>query len=59
MGEVIAGDFHSYRYLVESIRKFPNQVSCKFFKQEFLNYFVLKFVDPLSGDGLDVELTLE
>ncbi|VDK85480.1 unnamed protein product [Litomosoides sigmodontis] len=25
MGQVIAGDFHSYRYLVESIRKFPNQ----------------------------------
>ncbi|EFO28459.1 ubiquinone biosynthesis methyltransferase [Loa loa] len=25
MGQVIAGDFHSYRYLVESIRKFPDQ----------------------------------
>lgn len=27
MGQIIAGDFHSYRYLVESIRKFPNQVN--------------------------------
>ena len=27
LGEVIAGDWRSYQYLVESIRKFPNQVS--------------------------------
>ena len=27
MGKVIAGDLNSYKYLVESIRKFPNQVS--------------------------------
>lgn len=26
IGEVIAGDWKSYQYLVESIRKFPNQV---------------------------------
>uniref|UniRef100_F1LC00 2-methoxy-6-polyprenyl-1,4-benzoquinol methylase, mitochondrial n=1 Tax=Ascaris suum TaxID=6253 RepID=F1LC00_ASCSU len=26
MGQVIAGDYNSYRYLVESIRKFPKQV---------------------------------
>ena len=26
MGQVVAGDYHSYKYLVESIRKFPNQV---------------------------------
>ncbi|EJW87319.1 ubiquinone/menaquinone biosynthesis methyltransferase ubiE [Wuchereria bancrofti] len=25
MGQIIAGDFHSYRYLVESIRRFPDQ----------------------------------
>ncbi|ELT92682.1 hypothetical protein CAPTEDRAFT_183291 [Capitella teleta] len=25
MGQVIAGDWHSYQYLVESIRQFPNQ----------------------------------
>ncbi|WKY00102.1 hypothetical protein Q1695_014740 [Nippostrongylus brasiliensis] len=25
MGQVIAGDYNSYKYLVESIRKFPNQ----------------------------------
>ena len=27
MGQVIAGDWRSYQYLVESIRQFPNQVS--------------------------------
>uniref|UniRef100_A0A915Q3E4 2-methoxy-6-polyprenyl-1,4-benzoquinol methylase, mitochondrial n=1 Tax=Setaria digitata TaxID=48799 RepID=A0A915Q3E4_9BILA len=26
LGQVIAGDFYSYRYLVESIRKFPDQI---------------------------------
>jgi 2-methoxy-6-polyprenyl-1,4-benzoquinol methylase len=26
MGLVLAGDWHSYQYLVESIRKFPDQV---------------------------------
>lgn len=26
MGQVVAGDFNSYKYLVESIRIFPNQV---------------------------------
>lgn len=26
LGEVIAGDWKSYQYLVESIRKFPGQV---------------------------------
>lgn len=26
LGEVIAGDWKSYQYLVESIRKFPDQV---------------------------------
>ena len=25
MGKVVAGDWHSYQYLVESIRKFPQQ----------------------------------
>lgn len=29
MGQVIAGDWKSYQYLVESIRKFPNQESFK------------------------------
>ncbi|PAV58321.1 hypothetical protein WR25_14714 [Diploscapter pachys] len=32
MGQVVAGDYHSYKYLVESIRKFPNQ-------EEFANMF--------------------
>ena len=27
MGQVIAGDWKSYQYLVESIRQFPDQVS--------------------------------
>lgn len=27
LGEVIAGDWKSYQYLVESIRKFPDQVT--------------------------------
>lgn len=26
MGQIIAGDWKSYKYLVESIRQFPNQV---------------------------------
>lgn len=26
MGEVLAKDYNSYKYLVESIRRFPNQV---------------------------------
>jgi ubiquinone/menaquinone biosynthesis C-methylase UbiE len=26
MGELVAGDRQSYQYLVESIRRFPNQV---------------------------------
>lgn len=29
IGEVIAGDWKSYQYLVESIRKFPNQEDFK------------------------------
>ncbi|VDN32806.1 unnamed protein product [Gongylonema pulchrum] len=29
LGHLIAGDFRSYRYLVESIRKFPNQEEFK------------------------------
>ena len=29
MGEVIASDWKSYQYLVESIRKFPNQIEFK------------------------------
>ena len=29
MGEIVAGDMEAYRYLVESIRKFPNQADFK------------------------------
>lgn len=28
MGQVLARDWKSYQYLVESIRQFPNQVIC-------------------------------
>ena len=35
LGEVIAGDWKSYQYLVESIRKFPNQVSPLFHLSDF------------------------
>ena len=31
MGQVIAGDWKSYQYLVESIRQFPDQVSSYYF----------------------------
>ena len=46
MGQVVAGDYHSYKYLVESIRKFPNQVVLSYLQQwkikiqeEFANMF--------------------
>lgn len=29
MGQVLAGDWKSYKYLVESIRQFPNQEDFK------------------------------
>lgn len=36
MGQVIAGDWKSYQYLVESIRQFPNQVGLmRNFTQQF------------------------
>jgi len=31
MGHIIAGDWESYQYLVESIRQFPDQVCCNLF----------------------------
>jgi len=36
MGKVIAGDWKSYQYLVESIRKFPNQASYRLYGGESL-----------------------
>jgi ubiquinone/menaquinone biosynthesis C-methylase UbiE len=30
MGEIVSGDRASYQYLVESVRKFPNQVQFGF-----------------------------
>lgn len=35
MGQIVAGDFNSYKYLVESIRVFPNQVKNFFIKDNF------------------------
>lgn len=29
MGQILAGQWHPYQYLVESIRKFPKQVEFK------------------------------
>ena len=39
MGEVVAGDRDSYQYLVESIRRFPKQVS-----NNFVNYRHKRFI---------------
>ncbi|ODN05470.1 2-methoxy-6-polyprenyl-1,4-benzoquinol methylase, mitochondrial [Orchesella cincta] len=47
MGQVIAGDWDSYKYLVESIRKFPNQEEFKSLIQQagfrFVSYENLTF----------------
>lgn len=58
LGEVIAGDWKSYQYLVESIRKFPDQVGKMYFipfspftlnlnmiqlVRSVLNYFLFPF----------------
>lgn len=47
MGQVIAGDWDSYQYLVESIRKFPDQETFKTIIQRagfrFVNYENLSF----------------
>jgi demethylmenaquinone methyltransferase/2-methoxy-6-polyprenyl-1,4-benzoquinol methylase len=34
LGELIAGDAHSYQYLAESIRKHPNQAGLKALMEE-------------------------
>ena len=39
MGHVIAGDWKSYQYLVESIRQFPNQVCWSAFYELITDYF--------------------
>ena len=51
MGHVIAGDWKSYQYLVESIRQFPNQVCNLFGFQEMLlgGYWGLYLVG--GGEG--------
>ena len=43
MGQVIASDWNSYKYLVESIRKFPNQVMFSYiiFSNEVVFWIVL------------------
>ena len=51
MGHVIAGDWKSYQYLVESIRQFPNQVCNLFGFQEMLlgGYWGLYLVGGWEG----------
>lgn len=40
LGEVIAGDWKSYQYLVESIRKFPDQVTKSTSLQQFYRHII-------------------
>lgn len=44
MGEIIAGEYNSYRYLVESVRKFPDQVSLISYWKSSLFFIYLFFV---------------
>lgn len=44
MGQLIAGQWKAYQYLVESIRKFPNQEDFKV-KNIFYIYFILFFIN--------------
>lgn len=52
MGQIIAGEWKSYQYLVESIRKFPDQVCPVIsFQPEFIslvdpNYYMFGFRKP-------------
>jgi 2-methoxy-6-polyprenyl-1,4-benzoquinol methylase len=41
LGQILVGDFRSYKYLVESIRVFPNQIEFSSMIQEtgFKNVF--------------------
>jgi len=49
MGQIIAGDWKSYRYLVESIRQFPCQARLDFLS---LSHFTLLPEDAYSGSAV-------
>lgn len=48
MGQIIAGDWKSYKYLVESIRQFPNQVCPIKFVEHFtcITKYNFQFIIP-------------
>lgn len=53
LGEVIAGDWKSYQYLVESIRKFPDQVR----KNRFFYFCLPVFFFIIAALNLDTILS--
>lgn len=59
MGQVIAGDWDSYQYLVESIRKFPDQETFKTIIQEagfrFVSYENLSFGVAAIHSGYKIQ----
>ncbi|XP_054467448.1 2-methoxy-6-polyprenyl-1,4-benzoquinol methylase, mitochondrial [Anoplopoma fimbria] len=48
LGEVIAGDWKSYQYLVESIRKFPNQEEFKYMIED-AGFYCVKYYNLTGG----------
>lgn len=44
MGQVLARDWKSYQYLVESIRQFPNQVSSFFATYALISHYKIIIV---------------
>ena len=56
MGQLVAGDWKSYRYLVESIRKFPNQAS--HFACSIFLFSIFLFTSPITQAGR-VQQTIE
>lgn len=48
LGEVIAGDWKSYQYLVESIRKFPDQEDFKFMIED-AGFYCVKYHNLTGG----------
>ncbi len=48
LGEVIAGDWKSYQYLVESIRKFPDQVINPLHVIDMTQYVLRQFMQVQS-----------
>ena len=50
MGQIIAQDWKSYQYLVESIRQFPDQVSfCNLYKKTFIKKRALLYIASISS----------